>query len=167
MPNTLTKLALAAAMSCAALPGWGAGMPDYGTKNFTPGGDAPAYFSNESGAVLGVAADEAATDDGADRTAGSLQYEPRPERSARARLRHHDKFAGHQAGSHSTAYASRERHSSPQARNNGEAVGRHAKPVRSSGAVAKAGRPGPSTIRARPARPSARHAAARSSSRKG
>lgn len=39
-------------------------MPDFGTKNFNPGGDTPSYFSNEYGAPA-VAADEI-TDDGAD-----------------------------------------------------------------------------------------------------
>jgi hypothetical protein len=54
-------------------------MPDYGTKNFNPGGDTPAYFSNEYGAPA-VAADEV-IDDGGDEV---------PHRSLRAsEPRHH------------------------------------------------------------------------------
>jgi hypothetical protein len=62
MPHTLIRLAFIAAVAGAAIPAWGAGMPDFGTKNFSPGGDAPSYFSNENGAP----GTTEMTDDGAD-----------------------------------------------------------------------------------------------------
>ncbi len=62
-------------------------MPDFGTKNFNPGGDTPSYFSNEYGAPA-FAADEV-TDDGGDEA---------PHRSLRAsEPRHHAAAWGYRA----------------------------------------------------------------------
>jgi hypothetical protein len=69
MPDTLRRLVFAAAIAGAAMPAWGAGMPDFGTKNFSPGGDAPSYFSNENRGVSTIAGES--WDDGEDATARS------------------------------------------------------------------------------------------------
>ena len=67
MPVKLTKIWFAAMVALASLPALAADMPGSGTKNFIPGGDAPSYFTNENGAVSGVAAvDETPSDDGVD-----------------------------------------------------------------------------------------------------
>jgi hypothetical protein len=62
MPGLLIRFAFAAAVASAAMPAWGAGMADFGTKNFSPGIDAPSYFSNENGAPGATEM----TDDGGD-----------------------------------------------------------------------------------------------------
>lgn len=77
MPDMLRKSLLAAVIVLGAAPAWGAGMPEYGTKNFTPGADAPSYFTNETGA-LGVAADF-----GADPRAAALSPAVRAESGPR------------------------------------------------------------------------------------
>jgi hypothetical protein len=71
----LTRLAVAAVIAGAAVPGLSAEMPDFGTKNFSPGGDTPAYFSNENGA-FGLAAAEATDDGGENAAMRSLPNEP-------------------------------------------------------------------------------------------
>jgi hypothetical protein len=87
MRGVLTRFVSAAAIACLAIPAWSASMPDIGTKNFSPGGDTPSYFSNEYGAPA-VAADEI-TDDGADDA---------PHRSLRAsEPRHHAAAWGYRA----------------------------------------------------------------------
>lgn len=58
MPGKLSQIWFAAVLACAGLPALGAGMPDSGTKNFVPGGDAPSFFTNENGAVAAATADE-------------------------------------------------------------------------------------------------------------
>jgi hypothetical protein len=64
MGGAVTRFVSAAAIACLAIPAWSGDMPDFGTKNFSPGGETPSYFSNEYGAPA-VAADEI-TDDGGD-----------------------------------------------------------------------------------------------------
>jgi hypothetical protein len=51
MPRKLATICLAAALVFAGWPAHAAGMPDTGTKNFVPGGDAPSYLTNENLAV--------------------------------------------------------------------------------------------------------------------
>jgi hypothetical protein len=93
MPDILRKFLLAALMiAWGAAPAWSAGMPEYGTKNFTPGGDAPAYFTNEGGA-LGVAADF-----------GTDQRTPAPAVRAESEPRHTAHASGQR---HGTAAAGR------------------------------------------------------------
>jgi hypothetical protein len=106
MPDMLIRLAVAAAIAgAAAIPAWGAGMPEFGTKNFSPGGDAPSYFSNENG-VVGTAAGEA-WDDGENAAIGSASDTSEPPRMT---SRYHERGAAHQSRYHSTAYAPPSRH---------------------------------------------------------
>jgi hypothetical protein len=100
MPDMLIRLVLTAAIAGAAIPAWSAGMPEFGTKNFSPGGDAPSYFSNENG-VIGTAGTES-WDDGGDAAIGSASDTGEPARMA---PRYHGTLAVHQSRYHSTAYA--------------------------------------------------------------
>ena len=106
MPEMLIRLALAAAIAGAAIQASGAEMPEFGTKNFSPGGGAPSYFTNENG-VVGTAAGEA-WDDGEDAAISSASDTNEP---ARMTSRNHDRVAAHQSRYHSTAYARSSRHS--------------------------------------------------------
>jgi hypothetical protein len=85
----LIRYALAAAIAGAGTPAWSAGIPDFGTKNFSPGSDAPAYFSNESGAFLGAAASE--NEDGSD-VPGSMQATAEPDYSVSTGPRRHSRL---------------------------------------------------------------------------
>ena len=105
MPDMLIRLALAAAIAGAAIPARGAGMPEVGTKNFSPGGGAPSYFTNENG-VVGTAAGEA-WDDGADAAISSTFDTNEP---ARMTSRYHDRIEAPQSRYHRTAYARPSRH---------------------------------------------------------
>lgn len=48
---------IAGAFAFASLPTLAAELPDYGSKNFSPAGDTPAYFANESMPVSARTAD--------------------------------------------------------------------------------------------------------------
>src|SRR5690349_1043655 len=48
---------LAGALSFACLPALGAELPDFGSKNFSPSGDTPSYFTNEAAPVAARTAD--------------------------------------------------------------------------------------------------------------
>ena len=91
MPSMLIRYALAAAIAGAGAPAWSAGIPDFGTKNFSPGNDAPAYFSNESGAFLGASASE--NEDGNDVSSVSIQATAEPDYSVSSGPRHHSRLA--------------------------------------------------------------------------
>jgi hypothetical protein len=169
MPVKLTKIWFAAMVALATLPALAADMPGSGTKNFIPGGDAPAYFTNENGAVSGVAAvDETTSDDGVDQTLGSPRSETAPTHSARTMTRRPGGL---------TASHRREKYSAA----NFTAKGRPAHAVSASKTrMASVRAPLRSTRTtnqqkakydgagiARPAKSSARHAAAKSSARRG
>jgi hypothetical protein len=170
MPVTLMRFAFVAALVYAAAPAWGAGMPDYGSKNFSPGGATPSYFTNENTAILGTA--ETDTDDGADASAdmtGSTPESQRADRSSRYRVgHHHGKLAGRsfeaRATSHSRARGGALRSAAAEGSrtaSSGRASGRwaHAAPAASARSARTGG--------TRPAKAAARHASARSWSRKG
>lgn len=91
MPSMLIRYALAMAITCAGTSAWSAGIPDYGTKNFSPGSDAPSYFSNENGAFLGAAASES-TDDGSDDGIRSTEATAEPDYSVSAGPHHHSRL---------------------------------------------------------------------------
>ena len=172
MPVKLMKMWFAAMVALASLPALAADMPGSGTKNFIPGGDAPSYFTNENGAVSGVAAvDETTSDDGVDQTLRSSRSEIAPIRSAETTTRQHGRLtASHQREKYSAANfaakgraahvasANKTRIASVSALRSTRTVGRTTNPpkVKSDGAAI-----------ARPAKSSARHAAAKSSARKG
>jgi hypothetical protein len=147
MPGLLIRVAFTAAVAGAAIPAWSAGMPEFGTKNFSPGGDAPSYFSNENGVVNAVAGE--AWDDGDDGATGSVSVGTEPDR---ATSRFHGRFAAHQSSDHSAAYVRSSRHF------------RSARPAHYSNARDTAAR---SRSHGTAAAKSIRHAWARPSSRKG
>jgi hypothetical protein len=91
MPKMLIRYALAAAIAGAGTPAWSAGIPDFGTKNFSPASDAPAYFSNESGAFFGAAASE--NEDGNDVSSSSMLATAEPDYSVSKGPRHHSRVA--------------------------------------------------------------------------
>src|SRR5690349_5442407 len=53
---------LAGALAFACLPAFALELPDYGSKNFSPSGDTPAYFTNEAAPVAARTADTTAND---------------------------------------------------------------------------------------------------------
>jgi hypothetical protein len=62
MQNTLAIAFLASALALAGVPASGLELPDYGSKNFSPSGDTPAYFTNEAAPVAARTADTTAND---------------------------------------------------------------------------------------------------------
>lgn len=170
MPVILMRFAFVAALVYAAAPAWGAGMPDYGSKNFSPGGATPSYFTNENSAILGTAETDN-TDDGADASADSTGPMPESQRADRSPGyrggHHHGKLADHSFEVRTTSH-SRARggtiHSAEGGRiaSSGRASARRAYSTPAA-ASARSFRTGG----ARSAKAAARHASARSWSRKG
>jgi hypothetical protein len=173
MPVKLTKIWFAAMVSLASLPALAADMPSSGTKNFIPGGDAPAYFTNENGAVSGVAAvDETTSDDGVDQTLGSPRSETGPMRSAKATTRRHGGLAAsHRREKHSGANFTARGRSAHVPSANKIRIASAGAPVRSTRTAGRTAKPPKAKSDrveiARPAKSSARHAAAKSAARKG
>jgi hypothetical protein len=173
MPVKLTKIWFAAMVALASLPALADDMPGSGTKNFIPGGDAPSYFTNENGAVSGVAAaDETASDDGVDQTLGSPHSETAPMHSARTMMpRHGGLAASHRREKYSAAnFTARGRsaHFASANKTRIASVGAPLRPTRTTGRTTnqpKAKSEGPGI--ARPAKSGARHAAAKSAAGKG
>jgi hypothetical protein len=173
MPVKLTKIWFAAMVALASLPALADDMPGSGTKNFTPGGDAPAYFTNENGAVSGVAAvDEATSDDGVDQTLGSPRSETAPMHSARTTTRRHGGLAAslrrEKYSAANLTARGRSAHVASANKTRIASVGAPLRPTRTTGRTAnppKAKSDGAGI--ARPAKSSARHAAAKSAARKG
>lgn len=62
MPNNLTIAFLAGALAFAGFPAIALDLPDYGSKNFSPSGDTPTYFANETAPVSARTADTTARD---------------------------------------------------------------------------------------------------------
>lgn len=187
MPDILRKFLLAALIAGGVAPAWGAGMPEYGTKNFSPGADAPSYFTNENG-VLGVAADFA-TDQHAAAPAPAVRAESEPRRAAHPTGHGHGKSAAGRNGTRRVASsahahgrplptASAHQHSRPlqTAQGHGRGGSSHLASAKRGGSAAAsrsaaaAGR-GARTAKSGGAKPAGkagvRHAAARPTSRKG
>jgi hypothetical protein len=172
MPVKLTKIWVAAIVVLASLPALGADMPASGTKNFIPGGDAPSFFTNENGAVSGVAAvDETTSDDGVDQTLGSPRSETTPMHSARTTTRRHGGLAAsHRRETHSAANFAATGRLAHVASANKTRIASAGAPFRSTRTTGRATNPKAKSDGAgilRPAKSSARHAAARSAARKG
>jgi hypothetical protein len=171
MPGKLTKIWFAAVLACTGWPALGAGMPDSGTKNFVPGGDAPSYFTNERGAVS-AAEDEATADDGADQSLGSPNPATEPIHPAAASRRLHGKVAALHPRERRVAANSRDRGRAVQVAG-GKAVrtASAGKPARSIRTASRAAVP-PRAMAAKSgganqAKRNARHAAAKSAARRG
>lgn len=166
MPATLKGFVFAAAIAWMAVPAWGAGMPDYGTKNFSPGGATPSYFTNENSAALGIPENDS-LDDGADAPLRSAELIAEPRHSDNATRRHRGGFASRKSQQRGAALRVRghapeavgARHASlgrPGNSGQSEHASRAAARTRAVGSgAAKSGKLNP------------RHAAARTPSRKG
>jgi len=101
MPAALKGMAFIAAIALSAAPGWAAGMPEFGTKNFDPGAATPSYFSNENG--IG---DAATVDDGADDvTTRSVDRVAAPRHVGGSNRPRHDQVVVGRTGGHSAANA--------------------------------------------------------------
>ncbi|MGH7058849.1 MAG: hypothetical protein ACREFH_00565 [Stellaceae bacterium] len=165
MPKRLTIAVLAVALSAAGLPAFAAEMPAYGTKNFTPGGATPAYFTHNTAAPTVRSEDWSAADQGA---AAVDAAEP-PSHAPAAEARHHAKLsAHHRAGSRTagkTKDKSRATHlavAKPGRATRTESAA-HARSAGSAGKASSAGK----ARTASHGKSATRHVAARSSERKG
>jgi hypothetical protein len=173
MPVKLTKIWFAAMLALASLPALAAEMPGSGTKNFMPGGDAPSYFTNENGAVSGMAAvDETTSDDGVDQNLGSPRSETAPMRSAKTTTRRHGRLtASYRRGKYSAANFTARGRAAHIASANKTRIASVGAPVKSLRGTGRTTNPPKTkfdgTGIARPAKSSARHAAAKSAARKG
>jgi hypothetical protein len=110
MPAMVKRVAfaVAVAIAIAAIPAWSTEMPDFGTKNFSPGSAAPAYFSNEKGAALGQMD---ATDDGSDVSAGgAAQSSVEPGNRGWSGAGHY-RLAARRSGSHREPHLGMSHHS--------------------------------------------------------
>jgi hypothetical protein len=170
MPGNLIELCFAALLAFGGLSPAAAEMPASGTKNFIPGGEAPSYFSNESGMVSTAATDMSAADDGADRISGSPRFPTGLRQSAHTSSRRHSKLSASYTARRYTAADPRGRtrptHVAGASKIKTASVSEPARPIRNVGSretkTAK-------TAMVRPARASnsTRHAAAKSASRRG
>jgi len=173
MPVNLTKIWFAAIVALASLPALADDMPGSGTKNFIPGGDAPSYFTNENGVVSGVAAvDETTSDDGVDQTLGSQRSETAPMHSARTTTQRHGGLAAsHRREKYSAANLTAKGRSAHVVSANKTRIASVGAPLRSTRTTGRSTNPPKAKSDgagiARPAKSSARHAAARSAARKG
>src|SRR5215813_9920561 len=62
MPNTMVTAFLVGMLALAGTPASGLELPDYGSKNFSPSSDTPAYFTNEAAPVALRTGDTTAND---------------------------------------------------------------------------------------------------------
>ena len=111
MPSKLTRISVAALLvgagllACAGSPARAAGMPDTGTKNFVPGGDAPAYLVNENLAVAPGSAEQSPRGTAYNEPIGPLSEPASTERSPQTRTVRHARLAGRRTGTHRSAAA--------------------------------------------------------------
>ena len=157
MPAALKPMILVAAIAWGATPVWGAGMPEFGTKNFSPDAATPAYFSNESSA-----AEADPVDDGADAPARSFASAAPPYVDGATR-RHHGRLAGDRAGAYAAAYARGHSHAGQPARADRSTQGRRADHASHSAARPRTASAGTAAA----GKSHARHASVRLASRKG
>jgi len=88
----LTITVLAGVAAFAYLPAFAVDLPDYGSKNFSPSGDTPSYFANESAPVSARTADTTERDWSAvDEMAPTRSFESA--RSGHARGGRHGRYA--------------------------------------------------------------------------
>lgn len=174
MPGMLTKIWFTAALALTGLPALGAGMPDSGTKNFTPGGDAPSYLTNENLVVAPGSAAQSPVGTGFNQTAGqtaaSAPTAAAAIHSVQTRTRRHGALAAGRKQTHHLAANTRIKRgpshivSTRRVRESRSAgLGRNARPVRSASRAASAAR----TRTATHGKANTQHAAAKSAARKG
>jgi hypothetical protein len=89
MLNRLTIAVVAGAFAFASAPAFALDLPDSGSKNFSPAGDTPTYFANESVPVSARTADTSASDWTAEEAAAPVTSVVRPIDAARPRTGWH------------------------------------------------------------------------------
>ncbi|HEY3909169.1 MAG TPA: hypothetical protein VGM07_04685 [Stellaceae bacterium] len=170
MPGKLTQIWFAAVLACAGVPAHAAGMPDIGTKNFVPGGDAPAYLTNENLAVPPGSPGQSPIGTAYNEPAAPPPFAAAPARAPRAQARGHNRVAADHAKPPHGAASWAAKHRSMRVVRRMAAGGRgsvsHARTARMTrGAPAAAARA--RTAPARRVRTGVRHAAAKSVARRG
>ena len=111
MPSKLTRMCFAAILAtaglacggllaCAGSPAQADGMPDTGTKNFVPGGDAPAYLVNENLAVAPGSAGQSPLGTAYNEPTRRLSEPVSAERPAQTRTIRHGRRAARRSGIH-------------------------------------------------------------------
>ncbi len=173
MANRLAIVAIAATLAAATITAHAAGMPDTGTKNFVPSGDAPAYLTNENLAVAPGSA-------GQSPLGTEFNQAPGPERAVAPHATETRTLAAHRGGVHRAAADTRSKARSRRVASNrtvrdgrSASLGRNTRPVRTGSRTASAARPRiarPGTARpgtARHGKANVRHASAKSAARRG
>jgi hypothetical protein len=95
---------LASALTIASWPALAVDLPDYGSKNFSPSGDTPAYFANESVPVSARTADTTERDWSAVDAIAPSRPVGSHGRSAHSRTGRHGRYAfPHGSGAHNAA----------------------------------------------------------------
>jgi hypothetical protein len=121
---------LAGALAFACLPAFALELPDYGSKNFSPSGDTPSYFTNEAAPVAARTADATEPDWSAVDEMTSARPAVERTRSAHTHSGRHGGYAvGQRSGAHLAARSS--------GKTSGKATGgRHGKAARHASASA-------------------------------
>lgn len=166
MRYRLTIAVMAVLLGAAGWPAFAAEMPAYGTKNFTPGGDTPAYFTHSVAAPTVRSEDWSA----ADQAAATAAPAAASEHASRATERHSSRTASHhRGGSHVAGKAKDKSHASRMAaarpgKTTRTASSAHSRPAVSSHAsIASSAKTRSTGHSSHPTR----HAAVKSSQRKG
>jgi hypothetical protein len=131
----LTITFLAGALSLACLPALAVELPDYGSKNFSPSGETPSYFANETAPVSARIADTTQSDWSAVDEMAPARPIFEGTRSAHTHSRGHGRYAvAQRSGRHGSGRSAGRVHSAHSAGVGGS------KAVRTTSA--KHGRPG-------------------------
>jgi hypothetical protein len=170
MPRKLATIWFATVLAFIGSPAHAAGMPDTGTKNFIPGGDAPSYLVNENLAVTPGSAGQSPLGTAFNQTAGPAGSAAAPEPAVRIANRRHGRLAaGHTSRHHAAANAGTRHRAQRVAGTRTLRQGRSAslrrgsRPSRTARQASSATR----TVTARHAKASPRHAAAKTAARRG
>jgi hypothetical protein len=101
MPNTLVIALLAGGLAVAGSLACALELPDFGSKNFSPSGDTPTYFTNETAPVAARTADTTANDWSA---IDAVAPESSPAVSSTHSLRHSGRHARQVSGQKSAKH---------------------------------------------------------------
>jgi len=117
----LRIMLLASGLALATAPAVAVDLPDYGSKNFSPSGETPSYFANESAPVSARTADTTERDWSAvDEMAPARSFEGA--RSAHSHRGRHGRYAvAARSGEHGAGRYAGKVHSATQTRNAGSA----------------------------------------------
>src|SRR5947209_9745362 len=103
---------LAGALAFACLPALAVELPDYGSKNFSPSGDTPSYFANETTPVSARTADTTQSDWSAVDEMAPARPIFEGTRSAHTHSRGHGRYAvAQRSGRHSSGRSAGRAHS--------------------------------------------------------